>query len=379
MTVETRIYAEVRLLDVPFGLDKPYAYFVPAALKETALPGALVTVPFGGANRKTAGVITGYCDIGDLDEDKVKPLLSVSAAGVILDGCAMEICSFLCSYTLCTFGEAVRAVTPSAVTRLCECYSVCEEKEIRENKKLTEKAVLIYNYSPPRGTVQLGTLKMKFGEDTPELLLSLIKLKLIKKEIKTKDKSNVRYKTFVSAAAEALPGNLRSPVQAEILKQLTARGTLTSEELSAYFGKNVSPQLTSLEKKGLITLEKVQDFRNPYLEGEQRDDASPLSEEQTAAYEKINEVYSKGEAAACLLHGVTGSGKTRVIKAMIEKMDHVRRREMARLDDHASSGSAEGFNTKIRLLIKQSYGIRDFKYLRLKIHDLPSRRIKTHI
>ena len=87
-----------------------------------------------------------------------------------------------------------------------------------------------------------------------------------------------------------------------------------------------------------------------------------------------------------------------VIKAMIEKMDHVRRREMAKLDDqaktverhlsgilgywdfdHASSGSAEGFNTKIRLLIKQSYGIRDFKYLRLKIHALPSRRIKTHI
>ena len=32
-----------------------------------------------------------------------------------------------------------------------------------------------------------------------------------------------------------------------------------------------------------------------------------------------------------------------------------------------------------RQLIKQSYGIRDFKYLRLKIHDLPSRRIKTHI
>ena len=30
-------------------------------------------------------------------------------------------------------------------------------------------------------------------------------------------------------------------------------------------------------------------------------------------------------------------------------------------------------------VVKQSYGIRDFKYLRLKIHDLPSRRIKTHI
>ena len=30
-------------------------------------------------------------------------------------------------------------------------------------------------------------------------------------------------------------------------------------------------------------------------------------------------------------------------------------------------------------MAKQSYGIRDFKCLRLKIHDLPSRRIKTHI
>lgn len=47
--------------------------------------------------------------------------------------------------------------------------------------------------------------------------------------------------------------------------------------------------------------------------------------------------------------------------------------------DHANSGSAEGFNTKIRLLMKQSYGLRDFKYLKLKIMDLPSRKIKVSI
>ena len=47
--------------------------------------------------------------------------------------------------------------------------------------------------------------------------------------------------------------------------------------------------------------------------------------------------------------------------------------------DHANSGSAEGFNTKIRLLMKQSYGLRDFKYLKLKITDLPSRKIKVSI
>ena len=35
--------------------------------------------------------------------------------------------------------------------------------------------------------------------------------------------------------------------------------------------------------------------------------------------------------------------------------------------------------TKVRLLMKQSYGLHDFKYLKLKIMDLPSRKIRVSI
>ena len=38
----------------------------------------------------------------------------------------------------------------------------------------------------------------------------------------------------------------------------------------------------------------------------------------------------------------------------------------------ASNARTEGFNNKIRWLIKQAYGYRDYKYLRLKIFDLPN-------
>ena len=38
----------------------------------------------------------------------------------------------------------------------------------------------------------------------------------------------------------------------------------------------------------------------------------------------------------------------------------------------ASNASVEGFNNKIRWLIKQAYGYRDFKYFRLKVFDLPN-------
>ena len=44
-----------------------------------------------------------------------------------------------------------------------------------------------------------------------------------------------------------------------------------------------------------------------------------------------------------------------------------------------SSASMEGFNGKVRWLMKQAYGFRDFKFLRLKIFDLPSTDTKRHL
>ena len=38
---------------------------------------------------------------------------------------------------------------------------------------------------------------------------------------------------------------------------------------------------------------------------------------------------------------------------------------------HASNASTEGFNNKIRWLIRQAYGFRDLEYFKLKINQLP--------
>jgi hypothetical protein len=47
--------------------------------------------------------------------------------------------------------------------------------------------------------------------------------------------------------------------------------------------------------------------------------------------------------------------------------------------DGATNASMEGFNGKVRWLIKQAYGFRDFKYFRLKIFDLPSTDIRKRL
>jgi len=44
-----------------------------------------------------------------------------------------------------------------------------------------------------------------------------------------------------------------------------------------------------------------------------------------------------------------------------------------------TSAAVEGFNNKIRWLVKQAYGYRDEKYFRLKIFDLPNFKIKKEL
>ena len=78
--------------------------------------------------------------------------------------------------------------------------------------------------------------------------------------------------------------------------------------------------IKSLEKKGLIFLEKKEVIRNPYgslfLEKPQR---LVLNEEQNAAFARLSELLCDEKPHAALLYGVTGSGKTGVILALCEK------------------------------------------------------------
>ena len=39
----------------------------------------------------------------------------------------------------------------------------------------------------------------------------------------------------------------------------------------------------------------------------------------------------------------------------------------------------EGFNNKVRTMIRQAYGFRDEEYMRFKIFDLPNKRVNDGI
>ena len=75
--------------------------------------------------------------------------------------------------------------------------------------------------------------------------------------------------------------------------------------------------LRSLEKSGILRLERQEVFRRVTVEAGERATPPVLNAEQQAAFEGLDALAAAGRPAAALLYGVTGSGKTQVYLRLI--------------------------------------------------------------
>ena len=134
-----------------------------------------------------------------------------------------------------------------------------------------------------------------------------------------------RYVVYAEATAAALDyvegeAKLRSPVQQRILCALSLAGTMTAEAMRNELGASTA-QIDSLAKKGLIRLTKCDSYRDPLASAKAATAAvNELNSEQSAAKDRLLALLASGKPEAALLHGVTGSGKTRVIIEMTREV-----------------------------------------------------------
>lgn len=302
----------VHIIDLPFHADKPFDYFIPDGVP--VRPGNFVAVPFGGGNRTSLALVTALVE--DDGTRKLKPVHSIVYGEYSLDEGTLGLVRFLSDRTLCSYGDAVKAILPvNSFAHLTDAFYPVQGAEEHDSD--------IFAYIVKKPGVTRPALEKRFGTKTGAALKRLQEDGAIECRAVV-GSQNAKYTETVSLikdAKELLSGAecKRSKKRAQVVRFLSQEGAVNYVRLKEEFSLTRA-QLDAMCELGMVKVTRTDAWRNPYEKGKEDAEGVSLSEEQREARDCLCALFDGGKPAAALLYGVTGSGKTQVIRAV---MDHV--------------------------------------------------------
>lgn len=317
--------AAVAVSDTAFSYDKPYSYIIPQDLKEKALPGCRVMVPFGRGNRRRQGIIL---DVGGSAEvEKIKPIISVLDEKAVLTKEMLKMAEWMKEHTFCTLFEAVRTMLPAGINmRIVTAYRSAGRPESElAGLGETERQMVEY-LTKSRATVErarlLEIMELPDDSDMPDRLVKSGYLLRTDDAVRRMGDATVRMvrlsdEDISDGELEKLTKKQRSV--AELLREVYS----ASIKEICYFTGVTPAVVTALEKKGVVFCYSEEVMRDPY-EGirpeEEEKSEIVLTDEQQSAYNEMIDKYSSEQGGVSLLYGITGSGKTQVFLKLIDEM-----------------------------------------------------------
>ena len=317
------LWAEIIL---PLALPVTYTYAIPPHFAERARLGCRVEVVFG-KHKKYSGIIKSL--------SSTKPPYETKEIGNVLDDepilypQQLQLWRWISEYYMCSEGEVMAAALPA-------------------HFKLSSETILLYNEEVGGDFTNLGDEEFLVAEALlikKELRLSEVQQLLdithvypiIKKLIDKKicfvwesmdERYSVKKESYVllnpeyhseDKLSELLNNWSRAPKQMELLlAYLHLQKTEVEVTQTALLKKSgaTAAQLKGLVEKNVLLIEKraVDRIKSPSKNVDIDFDFSVAQQEAADAVDKSFETKN-----TCLLHGVTGSGKTQVYIKLIEQ------------------------------------------------------------
>ena len=326
--MEETVIARVAVAAATYAFDKPYDYLVPAVLQANAAPGVRVTVPFGRGNKGSEAIILSVRT--ESERQELKYVLEVLDDGPVLDQEELRLAFWLRERYFCTIYDGVKTILPAGLWyRVREVYHIVGDLTEEASEVLGRKARAREVYAvllAEGGQAELETLKDRCGDGVAAALRELADLGLITSETtalrRLSDKLVRRVSLAVppeEAMAAAEAKRKTAPLRYEVLRLLATVGSALSPDICYFTGASAAT-LRALEKAGLVTMEKEEQYRVPRLSDQITGAPIALNEEQQRAFDGILALTRSGEAACALLHGVTGSGKTQVYLRLLQEV-----------------------------------------------------------
>lgn len=320
----TTTFAEVVL---PLAVPKPYTYAVPEEFISDVQVGVRVEVEFGGRKRY-AGLVTRLHD--EVPPHKFKSVISVLDSEPILNEVTLKFWRWLASYYACPLGAVMDAALPANLKLASERRLVLSALHDPNFSDLTDKEFLIAEALTIQETITIEDVR---GILNQQSVFHVIKGLLEKKVIYLYEEMAEKYQPKKVACVRLAEPYASDPPTLNEAFEKCARSTRQTEALMAFimlrkekefirrqdiYGKASidSTVLKAMEKKGIFELYDKEVSRLGGYE-EELADAHELSEMQTEALSQIHSHFE--EKNVVLLHGVTGSGKTRVYVELIRE------------------------------------------------------------
>lgn len=327
-------YASVRLLDSPYHVDKSYEYRIPDSCRSKIKKGSFVVLPYGNGNRRIIGVVTGFSDTANYEPERIKLIDGIASEKLTLSEEALALCDFMKKRYLCTFGDAAKLMLPpGALGKLRESYSVTEKGEVADIKSSDIVNFEMLTYIRHNKTVTKDDLSIRFPRMVRQSLDNLIEKGYVERCLDLSEKKEA-YETVVrlavseNRAQDILDGKdpavkLRSEKQKALLEYFLHTFECEMSLLCSSLGIQRATVKTLTDKNILAAEERKVRRDLIFLDSIRESTKSGtlvLSPMQQTAYKKLESLYSSDKAAVSLLYGVTGSGKTSVMLAMIDKV-----------------------------------------------------------
>ncbi len=301
------------IVDVPASVvNQTFDYKIPTSLIETVQPGMRVTIPFG--NRKITGFVLELTDHSPFEN--LKEIINILDVTPVLTKELLNLGMWLANEILSLYIITFQAMLPQVLK------SKYDKEIVRvEGKSLQGQLATIFKDQQAVNYDELVKQLKNVSELKHELEAGNLQLKYIVKSQITK-----KYENWIIPAGKESFIKLNSTLpshahqQRKIVEFFIANPKKINENKLCDMIQINKGNLKSLIEKGLLKIEKVEVYREPYEQSFSKTENFRLTEEQANALQPINEALNRQEHKTFLLYGVTGSGKTEIYLQAIEKV-----------------------------------------------------------
>ncbi|MCB0527429.1 MAG: primosomal protein N' [Saprospiraceae bacterium] len=319
-------YADV-ILPLPLP-RRAYTYEVPAALVERLIPGIRVEVQFGQSKLYSGLVERVHTERPDY---RTKHVIAVLDDVAVASPQQLQLWDWMADYYCCTLGEVMQAALPghlklSSETRLVYNPDYGDNfSGLSDDEYLIAEALLLQHEISIDDARKILNKKTVFPAIQALMGRGVLSLREdLQEKFKPKKVAAVRlaepYRSQPELLKPVFEDLQKKERQAEILIAYLALGKQRDHVLKQELLQkaDVSPSsLQTLAKKGILEIYEREMSRLSGYEDE-ISEAGELSAAQQQALQEIRSSF--GEKEVALLHGVTGSGKTRLYLELIREI-----------------------------------------------------------